>query len=222
LCVRLAEDTAVPEPSLRTVLAGIVSKKGTDGGVHQILVYSYQYNYEGFCHAGGGFELATGTSVQESLDRQLEMPPIYEDGNDACGAAGLSLVTPCIQLVVAVCLLAADPSFIQADVLASDRRRFDESSDPSERARLIAKAEKRGVVGWRIGEAYETVPHYRRPHFALFHTGKGRTVPRILPVKGCIVHRDHLAAVPTGHLTDDGREVEGCDSTILNATYPSG
>lgn len=113
-----------------------------------------------------------------------------------------------LRLCVAVCLLAHDPSIVQPDVLADDRRRFDESTDPAERQRLVDKARKRGIVGWRIGEEYETIPHIRRPHFALFHTGKGRTVPRILPVKGCVVHRQKLTEVPTGYILPDGREIE--------------
>ena len=112
------------------------------------------------------------------------------------------------KLAIAITLLANDPEFIQPDVLVADRRRFDESTDPEERQRLIDKARKRGIVGWRIGEAYETIPHYRRPHFGLRHTGKGRTVPRIVPIKGSIVHRDTMTKVPTGHFDDAGNEIE--------------
>ena len=113
-----------------------------------------------------------------------------------------------VRAAVATLLLANDSTIIQPDVLADDRRRFDESIDPEFRQRLIDKARKRGIVGWRIGEVYETIPHFRRPHFGLRHTGKGRTIPKIVPIKGSTVHRDKLTKVPTGHIDEDGRELE--------------
>jgi len=113
-----------------------------------------------------------------------------------------------LRIVLALCLFANDPDFFSPDVIASDAAKFDASSDQEFRQRLIDKAKKRGIVGWRIGQEYETIPHFRRPHFALRHTGKGRTVPRIVPVKGCVVHREKMTKVPTGYITPEGVEVE--------------
>jgi len=113
-----------------------------------------------------------------------------------------------IQYALMIHLLADDPSIVQPDVLASDRDRFDKSTDPELRQRLIDKARKRGIVGFRIGEKFESIPHFRRPHPALFHTGKGRTVPRIVFRSGCVVHRDKMTKVPTGYITPEGVEVE--------------
>jgi hypothetical protein len=108
------------------------------------------------------------------------------------------------RMAIAVVLLANDPSVIKADVLAADREKFDATGDQKH----VDKAAQKGVVGWRLGEEYETCPHFRRPHFALRHTGKGRTIPRIVPVKGAVVHRTKMEKVPTGYLTEAGEEVE--------------
>lgn len=105
-------------------------------------------------------------------------------------------------------LLADDPSIITPDVLAKDRDRYDQETDEAWKQRAIDRARRRGVVGWNIGADYEVCPHYRRPHFGLRHTGKGKTVPRIVPIKGAVVHRSRLTEVPTGWMTQDGREVE--------------
>lgn len=145
--------------------------------------------------------------------------PMTWDGQDTCEIVidyrtrswddnRLLLAKKAYRYAIAVHLLADDPSIVQPDVLTADRRRFDESTDPELRQRLIEKARKRGVVGWRIGEQYETIPHFRRPHPALYHVGKGRTEQRIVFRAGSIVHRQKLTEVPTGYLDDDGREVE--------------
>lgn len=105
-------------------------------------------------------------------------------------------------------LLADDPSIITPDVLSSDRERYNGETDEAWKQRAVDRARRRGVVGWNIGADYEVCPHYRRPHFGLRHTGKGKTIPRIVPIKGAVVHRNKLTEVPTGWMTPDGREIE--------------
>jgi hypothetical protein len=153
--------------------------------------------------------LPSGTTVEEEL-AQLKTVDL---GLGEARPASPEIIAM-MRVAVAVRLLEHDPSVVQPDVLAADRRRFDESMDPEERARLLAKAIRRGVVGWRIGEAYEVCPHYRRPHFALFHTGPGRTIPKILPVRGTIVHRSKVTDVPTGIMSEDGQEIEPAPSHL--------
>lgn len=104
-------------------------------------------------------------------------------------------------------LLANDPSIIEPDVLNKDEPNYRLSGDE----KYVAKAHRRGKVGWHIGRSFEAIPHFRRPHLGLRHTGKGRTVPRIVPIKGCVVHRNKMTRVPTGWLTPDGIEVEPKD-----------
>jgi hypothetical protein len=41
-------------------------------------------------------------------------------------------------------------------------------------------------------------PHYRRPHLSLVWTGHGRAVPKIVPRRGSVVHREVVAKVPSG------------------------
>lgn len=109
-----------------------------------------------------------------------------------------------VRLAVGVLLMAKDPKIVTADVLSKDRRKYEETNDP----KYIERARKRGIVGWSIGEKYESCPHIRRPHFAIRHTGKGGTIPRIVPISGSIVHNKRLTTVPTGYITPDGVEVE--------------
>lgn len=124
---------------------------------------------------------------------------------DEIGTSDAKTIVRCVAMVV---LLADDPSIITPDVLAKDRDRYDRETDEEWKQRAVDRARRRGVVGWNIGADYEVCPHYRRPHFGLRHTGKGGTVPRIVPIKGAIVHRSRLTEVPTGYMLPDGTEVE--------------
>lgn len=50
----------------------------------------------------------------------------------------------------------------------------------------------------------EVSPHCRRPHFAIRWTEKGHSVPKLVPVNGCLVNRSKLLPVPTGYLGPAG------------------
>lgn len=107
-----------------------------------------------------------------------------------------------LHIVGAVLLMAGnkDPcELISPVVLNADRDKYDLNKD----TKYISKAKKRGVVGWDIGKNIEFSPHMRRPHFGLRWTEKGRTVPKIVPIKGCIVRRNKLTDVPTGFLSKE-------------------
>lgn len=151
----------------------------------------------------GAIVLRSDEAIEAAFERYSAHNSVSNDNEN-----GLEMFRKWLRCVITVCLLAHDPSIIQPDVLMNCRNRFDLSTDPEERQRLIDKARRRGVVGWRIGESYETIPHFRRPHFALRWTEKGHAVPKIVPVKGAVVHRQKLTEVPTGYLTPDGKEVE--------------
>ena len=105
-----------------------------------------------------------------------------------------SIVMDCIRLCCSLCLLENDPSIISPDVLADDRAKFEASGDQ----KFVEKAHRRGKIGWDVGRHIEMIPHYRRPHMALVWTGSGRSVPRIVPRRGSIVHREAVEKLPSG------------------------
>jgi hypothetical protein len=105
-----------------------------------------------------------------------------------------ALITDCIRLSCSLCLLENDPSVIESDVLSKDRARYEGSGDQ----KYVDKARRRGKVGWNVGRHIEVAPHYRRPHMALVWTGHGRAVPKIVPRRGSVVHREMVEKVPSG------------------------
>ncbi len=109
-----------------------------------------------------------------------------------------------LRLCVAIALLSNDPGLVIPEVLNADQDKYAATGD----LKYVEKAKRRGVVGWSVGRDIESCPHYRRPHLAIRHTGPGRTVPRIVPVKGSVVHREKVTQVPTGYILPNGREVE--------------
>ncbi len=103
-------------------------------------------------------------------------------------------ILDCIRLCCSLCLLENDPSIISPDVLADDRARFETSGDQ----KFVEKAHRRGKIGWDVGKHIEVIPHFRRPHMTLVWTGSGRAVPRIVPRRGSIVHREAVEKLPSG------------------------
>lgn len=156
-----------------------------------------------------GWKIEAGCTVENAIRNSIL------SSSGAYGKAGVirddirQLQMSAIRLVVAVALLASDPEIITPDILAADRGKYQAvKADINATEKLVERAKKRGKVGWCVGEKYETIPHYRRPHPALYHVGKGRHDQRIVFRSGAVVHRQKLTAVPTGYIHDDGTEEE--------------
>lgn len=154
---------------------GEVMGDGKDFGVP---IYTYR-----------NFRRREGLTVEEAL-RELGSNELAELGvqipND--------LVTDCVRLCCSLCLLENNRSVISPDVLSKDRDRFEQTGD----RKFVEKAHRRGKVGWDVGRHIEVVPHYRRPHMALVWTGRGREVPKIVPRRGSVVHRELVEKLPSG------------------------
>lgn len=135
------------------------------------------------------FALRPGMSLEEALASPLDLAH-----HDYDGTTEDELFLPAIRLICTLSLLDQDANLIEPDVLADDRRRYEETSDPA----LVAKAVRRGKRGWNVGAHLEVSPHWRSPHFALRWTGPGHSVPRIVPVKGAMVRLRALKDIPTG------------------------
>ena len=202
---------------LRTILIRFAESNEPDmgelGKMHWILTAYEQFSdccslavETGLLHPSGfGCGIFWLRTIDDgTIEDQLStVPPQSNDD-----AITHSITPMSFRIALTVHLLADDPSIITPDVLAKDRDRYDSETDEKWKQRAVDRARRRGVVGWNIGADYEVCPHYRRPHFGLRHTGKGGTVPRIVPIKGAVVHRSKLTEVPTGYMLPDGTEVE--------------
>ena len=149
-----------------------------DGRGFGVPIYTYR-----------NFRREQGVTVEEALG-ELRSDGLAELGVQIPNA----LVTDCVRLCCSLCLLENDPTVISPDVLSKDRGKFDDTGDQ----KYVDKAHRRGKVGWDVGRHIEVIPHYRRPHMTLVWTGTGRAVPRIVPRRGSVVHREVVEKVPSG------------------------
>ncbi len=149
-----------------------------DGRTFGVPIYTYR-----------NFRRQQGLTVEEAL---------AELGTNELAELGVQipddLVVDCIRLCCSLCLLENDPSVIEPDVLSKDRGRFEASGDE----KYVEKARRRGKVGWNVGRQIEVIPHFRRPHMTLVWTGKGRELPKIVPRRGSVVHREVVEKLPSG------------------------
>ncbi|TWU49347.1 hypothetical protein Poly59_39610 [Rubripirellula reticaptiva] len=68
------------------------------------------------------------------------------------GTRRREVIENCIRLVATVGLIANCPedNLLEYDVLAKDKQRF-KSASPKRKEELIAKARRRGKIGWNVG-----------------------------------------------------------------------
>ena len=196
LCIRFPKDTAKnplkfdwkgDEIAVRCILLGEIDQ-GTGlsvqvdiGEVRPMGIPVYTYR---------SFRRESGLTVEKSVAGLEAKGLLPEIGIQVPN----SFVTDCIRLCCSLCLLENDPSIISPDVLADDRAKFESSGDQ----KFVDKAHRRGKVGWDVGRHIEVIPHFRRPHMTLVWTGSGRAVPRIVPRRGSIVHREAVEKLPSG------------------------
>lgn len=150
----------------------------TDGEDFGVPIYTYR-----------NFRKEKGLTVEQSL---AELKP--DELSDLGVQIPNDLVTDCLRLCCTLCLLEHDRSVIEPDVLSNDRIKYERSGDD----RYVEKAHRRGKVGWNVGRSIEVAPHYRRPHMTLVWTGPGRAVPRVVPRRGSVVHREVVEKLPSG------------------------
>lgn len=140
----------------------------------------------------------------ETIEHYLSRSIFFTRSNSQRDAGVEEAFSLAVKISLSVLLLADDPSIIEPDVLSKDELAYEHTKDQ----KYVDKARRRGKVGWHIGKTFEAIPHYRRPHPALYHVGKGRKEQRIVFRQGCVVHREKMTKVPTGYITPEGVEVE--------------
>lgn len=134
------------------------------------------------------------SNMQELLERlEIENEKIDEKFRSTAVVRSIAL-----KLGSILCLLEDKSELLMPQLLSSDIMK----KDISNIQRLIEKAHKRGKVGWSVGEDIERIPGERRPHPALYWTGKGRKTPVIIVRKGCVVNRKVMETIPTGYMDD--------------------
>jgi len=130
-----------------------------------------------------------------------------------------------LQIVFGVCMIPqADVDLIKPLVLNRDKEKFASTGD----IKFVERARRNGVNGWDVGwdvpteeemkilrqqhgEPGRKSPHWRMGHFAIRHTGEGRSIPVIRWIKETFINKDIWKEVPTGYhgaSEEHGKETE--------------
>jgi len=108
----------------------------------------------------------------------------------------LKAMSICLRIFVSLCFLEEDSEIFKRIVLAKDAKKYEETGDP----KYLEKAIRRGQYGWDVGKDLKVQPHVRRRHFAIRWMGQGEPKKPVLrPVRGCVVNKDKITDMPTGH-----------------------
>jgi hypothetical protein len=164
-----------------------------------------------FVHADGKHGHIMFSRKSESIIDGLQSSPQVER----------DLLTQIMIIVFDVCMIPqSDTSLIKPLVLNRDKEKFEATGD----MKYIDRAKRNGVHGWDVGKDIPTPeematlrqqhgepgrksPHWRMGHFAIRHTGEGRSVPVLRWINETFVNKDLWKEVPTGYYggeTTDG------------------
>ncbi len=202
LAVRFAKGHELPDVGQLRIRSILLTMATTETNVRCLAMYADVGNRKSN-EEGTEFPLSVGTiiglppnttleeSIQEAIRAAVQATPSHpvETSTDRYTL---------IKLACTLCLLGNDPEIIEPDVLAKDREKWERTRDPA----IVERAVRRGKRGWLVGARIEVIPHVRRPHMALRWTGPGGAVPKIVPVKGSIVHREKIEKLPTGRMDE--------------------
>lgn len=148
-------------------------------------------------------ELTTAATVlvfsEDTIEESIEAA--HERSRKVKDDASYAMIS-CIRYVIGIAMLHDNPDMVEAVVLRKDQAKYAATRDP----KYVEKAKRRGEYGFNVGANIEVLPHFRRPHFGIRWTGKGHEVPKLVPVKGCVVKRSKFTEVPTGYQADEEAE----------------
>lgn len=113
------------------------------------------------------------------------------------------------RLAVFTALVWEDPDLVSPLLSESLRQKVIGKSYDAKQA-LLEKAARHSGWGFDLGkklqEERDVTPHWRMPHAAIYHTGKGGMTPKVIFRKGSLVKHQHGLQVPTGFLGPETEE----------------
>jgi hypothetical protein len=146
-----------------------------------------------YCSSGDNTLMRLSTCPMDRTFAEAEL--VNVENNSASNCERYQVDSLC-KLALGIMFLASDPDYIKPVLLKADENK----TTPLEER--IERAKRRGVFGFTVGEDIERSPHFRRPHFAIRWTGKGGSIPKLVPVKGSVIGKELMTTVPTGFEVD--------------------
>lgn len=104
------------------------------------------------------------------------------------------------RICLSVLLMERTPEIFEPDIISNDLTRYAVADEKRKEELEQRSFRRRGQRGYHIGKHMELIPHFRRPHPAVFWTGAGRKTARVVMRSGCLVKRQLLTKSPTGYM----------------------
>jgi hypothetical protein len=104
------------------------------------------------------------------------------------------------RVCLAVLLMERTPDIFEPDILSKYVDSYESASETRKKEIEEKSFRRRGQRGYHIGRIMESIPHFRRPHPALYWTGRGRSVAKVVMRSGCLVNRQIVTKAPTGYM----------------------
>lgn len=189
---------------LKTLSIEIPKDYWEELGCTAVIIADYE-KYYGVTHQGlnkdYGFNLINLTTLKDDIKRYNKFTNQFT------------------QLIFGVLAIGDNPDIVKPVALKADVQKYELTGDE----KYIEKARRRGVIGFDIGEDIPTkaqlkkmveenelaieqgrkAPHIRCAHLHLYHTGKGRSIPKIMLIDSLVVNRDLLTKIPQGFYEGD-------------------
>jgi len=105
-------------------------------------------------------------------------------------------VRDCVRLYCTICMIDNKECNLVDRIDKEAKAHKLEKATEDELLEAIADMSR----GFDIGAGIEVMPHVRRPHFGIRWCETGKQTPRIVPIRGSIIHKDKIEEVPTGRV----------------------
>lgn len=146
--------------------------------------------------------LKTESLVSETVDR-------WESDSESGHGPDTAFIA---RMAVFTALVWENPEIVTPVLTAVQKQKMENATE-QRKQEIIERGAKQNGWGFDLGkdlqEQRDISAHFRMPHFALYHTGEGGRVPKIILRSGAMVKHQHGLKVPTGFLgpeTDEERE----------------
>lgn len=175
--------------------------EGQVGILHTMMIGFFEFDNRKILKVSSMFKDESGI-VEISSEHELLNANDYFKEFDV-SVVDADLKTHMLKIAVILGIISNNPDLITPDYIKSDIPKVTEQTAEHYHNR----AKKAGKYGWNVGEILhkdESSPHFRMPHLALYWTGEGRQIPKIIlrtgPNNGPIpVRRDKITTIPTGY-----------------------
>jgi len=141
--------------------------------------------------------LGENSSIEECLEAVYTRTKAAKNEVASSVDAMKEIANVCARLYITLCLMGTDDcDLVDRLVMNKHKDKYAKTGDE----KYIEAAIRNGINGFDIGRDMHMMPHFRRPHYGFRWCGPGKTELKLRKIKGAIIHRDKIDAIPSGYV----------------------